>query len=97
MLADADITGAINWNKPEKRVRLPKFGLDLRLGVDKDGDNKYNILFIGKQIGEILYHPDGHSHLADCGDANALLPHYNIIIDNHPQHGSLHGHLTFTK
>ena len=97
MLTDADITGEIDWNKPEKRIRLPKFGLDLRLSVDKDGDNKYNILFLGNQIGEILYHPYGHEHLADCGDTNAVLPHYNIIIDIHPQYGSLHGHLTFTK
>lgn len=97
MLADADISGKIDWQKAEKRIRLPKFGLDLRLSVDKDGDSKYNILFLGKHIGEILYHPRGHEHLADCGDANALLPHYNIVFDNHPQYGSLHGHLTFTK
>jgi hypothetical protein len=97
MLSDADISGEINWNKPEKRIRLPKFGLDLRLSVDKDGDNKYNILFLGKHIGEILYHPHGHEHLAEYGDANALLPHYNIIFDNHPKYGTLQGHLTFNK
>ncbi|MBC7471931.1 MAG: hypothetical protein H7196_01540 [candidate division SR1 bacterium] len=97
MLENADISGTIDWQKPEKRIRLPKFGLDLSLSVDKDGDNKYNILFLGKHIGEILYHPRGHEHLADCGDANALLPHYNIIFDNHPQYGLFHGHLTFIK
>lgn len=97
MMDDADISGKIDWQNPEKRIRLPKFGLDLRLSVDKDGDNKYNIMFLGKHIGEILYHPSGHEHLADYGDTNALLPHYNIIFDNHPQDGSLHGHITFTK
>jgi hypothetical protein len=97
ILADADISGKIDWQKPEKRIRLPKYGLDLHLSLDKDGDNKYNILFLGKHIGEILYHPHGHEHLAAYGDTNAVLPHYNIIFDNHPQHGTLHGHLTFIK
>jgi hypothetical protein len=97
MLAGIDISDLIDWQKPEKRIRLPKFGLELRLSIDKDGDNKYNILFIGDHIGEILYHPHGHEHLAEYEDANALLPHYNIIFDNHPQYASLHGHLTFNK
>jgi acyl-CoA synthetase (AMP-forming)/AMP-acid ligase II len=96
-LSEIDITSKINWDNPEKRIRLPKYGMEIRLSKDNSYNDKYNIYFLGKIIGEILYHDHGHDHLAGEKDANALLPHYNIVLKHHPNYGNLHGHINFTK
>jgi hypothetical protein len=94
-LKKLNIPRDLKWDNPEKRIRLPNFGIELKLSIDTSGNPKYNILLGGKYIGELLYHPRGHRHLRN--DANAVSPHYNIILGNHPIYGTLHGHLTFNN
>jgi hypothetical protein len=94
-LQSVDISQKVDFGDPKARIRLPKCGLELNLSLDRGGLPKYNILFLGKHIGEILYHPDGHGE--EYSDANAALPHYNLVIDHHPDYGYLHTHLTLTK